>query len=570
MRSHWGVGTMDEAARASGDEGPDSAAIPLPDPETHLFDSLLQGAAGEARGAYNSHDAWTVHLGGSTATSPAARLVTVHEAQHAALNDCTSYGIALAVYAVLALDDDQQRAALQRLVTWCRGVHEAFATYQSLSLVADGDPAMLAGYPAYQRYYKAAAGVAQRTTHKRLQELAVETTARVCMQTPALERVLEAGLSPESTSGIPRFERPDERFRLVQAHADGDFWTAAWDRCRSEAGAGWTRLLDAEAPDDPAVWQAVTHALHDQMAGLLGRYDATVLAYDEHREFTARAIDTLQARAPHHTGRLLASQDSAEVDVEAYEVWRRERLVVREVPRRAVIRTLRDLAVASRAALVSGDGERAHVFGTARPAFRLLQQFAFSAGDRVTLADKGAETVVVLRTIDDDGEVECTLLADPGELAMVCSAMPGRKAVLINVALSSLGDIPWRDRWSDVLTRTRVTGLVDLAPLAQFDLWRDTGETLTYAQATVRDGTDEPAALFACVVGDTNLRLLLPCSDTMGDVLANYLATHYPAARFDPTVLTDASTIVEATVSHLLAEEHHFDVSAYHWKDGRA
>lgn len=564
------MGTLDEAARASDDEEPDSAAVPLPDPETHLFDSLLHGAAGEARGAYNSHDAWTVRLGDSTATSPAARLVTVHEVQHAALNDCTSYGITLALYAVLALDDDQQRAALERLVRWCRAVHEAFATYQSLSVVADGDPALLAGYPVYQQYYKAAADLARRTTYRRLRELAVETTARVCMQTPALQRLLDAGLSPESTSEVPRLERPDERFRLVQAHADADFWTAAWDRCRSEAGAGWTDLLDADTPDDPAVWQVVTHTVHDQMAALLGRHDATVLAYDGHRALTARAIDTLQARAPHHTGRLLASQDSAEVDVEAYEVWRRERLVVREAPRRAVVRTLRELAAAGRAALVSGEGEHAHVFGTARPAFRLLQQFTFSAEDRRTLEEQGAATVVFLRTIDDDGEVECTLLASPSDLDVVCSAMPRRKAVLINVALSSLGDIPWRDRWSGVLTRTRVTGLIDLAPLAQFDLWRDTGESLTYAQATVRDGSDEPATLFACTVGDTNLRLLLPCSDTMGDVLAGYLATHYPGARLDPTVLTKGSAVVEATVSHLLAEEHHFDVSAYHWEDGRA
>ncbi|MGW2520356.1 hypothetical protein ACWC09_25705 [Streptomyces sp. NPDC001617] len=543
--------------------------MPLPDPETHLFDSLLHGAARDARGAYNSHDAWTLHLGESAATSRAARLVTVHEVQHAALNDCTSYGIALAVYAVLALDDDRQRAALKRLVTWCRAVHEAFATYQSLCLVADGDPGLLTGYPAYQRYHKAAVALTQHTAHQRLRELAVETTARVCMQTPALQRLLEDGLSPEATSGIPRYERPDERFRLVQAYADGAFWTAAWDRCRGEVGGAWDGLLDAEALDDPGTWQAVTHVVHDQMAALLQGHGATVLAYDGHRDFTARAIDTLQARAPHHTGRLLASQDSTPDDVEAYEVWRRERLVVREAPRQAVIRTLRELAAAGRAALVSGHGENAHVFGTARPAFRLLQQFTFSAEDRGTLEEQGTATVVFLRTIDDDGDVECTLLAAPSELALVCSALPRRKAVLVNVALSSLGDIAWRDRWSDVLKRTRVTGLIDLAPLAQFDLWRDTGESLTYAQATVRDGNDEPAALFACMVGDTNLRLLLPCSDTMGDVLADYLAGHYPAARLDPTVLTNSRVVVEATVSHLLAEEHYFDVSAYHWEAGR-
>jgi hypothetical protein len=113
-----------------------------------LVTALLHSEADSGAGAYNSFDRWSTTLRGD-ASSGGARLVTVHEALHAALNDTTAFGVLLAVCAVLGqVAGDEYEAALRRLVGQCRGVHEAFATFQSLWLVVAGDMSYLSGSPA--------------------------------------------------------------------------------------------------------------------------------------------------------------------------------------------------------------------------------------------------------------------------------------------------------------------------------------------------------------------------------------------------------------------------------------
>ena len=57
--------------------------------------ALLHSESGAGAGAYNSFDRWSTSLRGD-AGSEGARLVTVHEALHAALNDTTAFGVLLA------------------------------------------------------------------------------------------------------------------------------------------------------------------------------------------------------------------------------------------------------------------------------------------------------------------------------------------------------------------------------------------------------------------------------------------------------------------------------------------
>lgn len=53
--------------------------------------ALLHSESGAGAGAYNSFDRWSTSLRGD-AGSEGAKLVTVHEALHAALNDTTAFG----------------------------------------------------------------------------------------------------------------------------------------------------------------------------------------------------------------------------------------------------------------------------------------------------------------------------------------------------------------------------------------------------------------------------------------------------------------------------------------------
>jgi hypothetical protein len=96
--------------------------------------AALHSDSGQGQGSYNSVDEWSVALRGS-AGSVGSRLVTAHEAMHAALNDVTAFGILLAACAVLSRrrgdqsGDSDTGSKLVKLVASCRGTHEAFATF---------------------------------------------------------------------------------------------------------------------------------------------------------------------------------------------------------------------------------------------------------------------------------------------------------------------------------------------------------------------------------------------------------------------------------------------------------
>jgi hypothetical protein len=141
--------------------------------EEHLFGALLHGESSGGSGRYNNLDQWSVSLSGQE--SVGARLVTVHEALHVVLNDSTATGIRLAACAVLArAEGDQYVQTLKRLVSQCRGVHEAFATFESLWLVALGDRSYLQAYPRYLSWYKDAAELIPLPDHLRRKEMLLD------------------------------------------------------------------------------------------------------------------------------------------------------------------------------------------------------------------------------------------------------------------------------------------------------------------------------------------------------------------------------------------------------------
>jgi hypothetical protein len=120
--------------------------------------ALLHSDYNDGRGSYNSFDRWSVALRSSSG-SVGSRLVTVHEAVHATLNDVTAYGVLLAVHVAMGrsaghLADRDQRFMLGKLVDACRDTHEAFATFESLWIVAAADSRWLEGYPRYRGWFK--------------------------------------------------------------------------------------------------------------------------------------------------------------------------------------------------------------------------------------------------------------------------------------------------------------------------------------------------------------------------------------------------------------------------------
>ena len=205
-----------------------------------------------------------------------------------------------------------------------------------------------------------------------------------------------------------------------------------------------------------------------------------------------------------------------------------------------------------------------HVFASVRPARRLLEQFAVGGADASWLGGRGSSPVVTVRSSAVDADrVELTVIDEPAQLSRLMAALPEPLVVHVNISLACLGDLTWRDHWSRALRRARVTGLIDLSPMAQVNVWRAEHEELRYAQATIQDAGGDPAELMVWMVGDTNLPLLLVCTSVTSDILRQYIEHTYPSAQLDSGIITSRRDGIELATSHLLREEYFFDLAAY-------
>jgi hypothetical protein len=532
--------------------------------------ALLHTESDHGAGSYNSFDRWSVALRGR-ASSVGARLVTAHEAMHAALNDVTAYGVLLAARVAIArgrivgpnesFADDQ----LNRLVESCRGTHEAFATYESLWTVAGSDTSLLIGYPRYEGWFKDGSELAPGPETSQRKELMVQAALLACMQPPVLERLAADASSGSQAWWPPRLERPDERLSLLHANLNAQFWTDAWKACIDQVPDAahvdeWDR--HPQSPDLPDGLQtACVEVLYREVANFLAVRDAPTLVYDGHRRYLADVVAAVEANgAP--TGSLVASRDDQTVADEMFETWSRERLIIRAAPRPAILRQFADVLGTGRMDVVSEMLGVPHVFASVRPAGRLLEQFSFADRDARMLGGLGWEPVVTLRAATSSGNVELTVVNDPQQMSDLARSLPRRIKAYCNVSLAFLGDEPWLSRWNRSLRHWQVSGLFDLSPSSLFDLWRRARERVTFAPGTMVGDEGERGSLIVLRVGPSPVPVLLACTSVAGAAIEEHLSTRMPTARQDMRLLTGKPG-VQVPVGHILTEEHFVDFAAY-------
>lgn len=161
----------------------------------HLTRLLFDG---EARGEHR-FEGWDLEVGPNTAPRY-ARMVGIHESLHAQLNDSTAYGSLLHALAWVVRnrpEDPRWGRRLRALVARCRQVHESYATYLSLLVVGEGQPAtdLLAGNALYEGYLQVASDLTGSLRGAYLRYHAVAASLRACMQGNLPAVVLERGLS---------------------------------------------------------------------------------------------------------------------------------------------------------------------------------------------------------------------------------------------------------------------------------------------------------------------------------------------------------------------------------------
>jgi len=519
----------------------------------HLAELLLRGSG--PSGAYTP---FGFELTGSGHEVGPDRMSHLHEALHAVLNDATSWGGALHLLARVG-PERLFRARLDQ----CREVHESFATLGSVLLLQAHHEEVRSWlaqrYPAYARLLGSAEPPVSGCGGPLRQYLMASQMARVCMQTPILERVPDDGFAVEAP---PALDLPDRRWAWLLRNtaalvADASRRADAAARSHPDGDLALARDTpeDADPADIPAfdsAWTAWETTAYDHLAEALRAVGATVLGFDGHQDPIARAIAWAGRHGARPGLRVPDQQIGMGVAFEAAVVTQ-ARLVVADGGRwrarwRSGDEPLQPMALHGEALLVLD----------ARPPERLSELFGWEPG---TVAPTGSHPVVAVRTIEiEDGQpvVEHTELATPGAAESLLDAWGEPRRPLSCVSASCLADKQWTVDWLPLLSaRTSLFVLVDVDPQLLLPEWEKVGARAARLQVVDPSGTRD-CLLIASTPGAPRWIIV---ADELGiGIVQQGLRDD---GRVDITAPEETpwdAAELQAILTHLLATESFFDL----------
>jgi hypothetical protein len=537
----------------------------------HLARLFLTGD-GSAWGSY-SPERFEVVAGGDGSSS---RVVHLHEAHHAALNDSTAWGSALHLLARLP---EPYQCAFTWVLDACRLTQESFATFASVSLLAsrgEDAAALLEPYPAYAPLHDSVLGVVSRVAGPNRRYLLATVAARAAMQTPVLDLFTEHGLDDLRPASLRHMDTPDARWiwLLRRGHAWwGTVGSEADDAVRQVHGdaalaadAMGDDPLAAVAEEHDASWASWEMAAYEVMRAALGRTSASVLGFNGHQRPTAAAVEVARSVDPgigvQTAPALNAARDdralAAAVVEQARHVFGGDtgrwpaRLTGLDPP------TLVDVVDQT-----SRIGDRPFLVVSARLPTRLRSLFRWSARDDETLA-ASRTPVVAVRFLEEDesaGMVVHADVPDPGFLLTMREQWADRGPFVCCVGASCLIDREWQRRWmAALLSVGRVAVLIDIELDRFVTSWTRDGTEVHAALIEIKD-TAGPRRGVGISAGDPRL-LWIAIGDELGTSLLMQQLRGTPDLRFDGGAdhLQAWQEVLPALVTHLLATESFFDL----------
>jgi hypothetical protein len=484
--------TADDAGTSDGECPEDDRGVPE---DAHLDDLGFRGF-GDSGGRYRP-SGFDLRLSGEEIGD---RLTYIHETHHASLNDSTAWGALLHV--VARIPADANAPAYRPLVDACRLVHEAYATFASLSIIEANhgpQPAALAAYPQYLPLQRRLATLVAAGGGQHRQYLLATAVARCCMQSPVLALVAAEGLVGFCLSDLRSLDTPDGRYRAL-LRMKGDVSALAAEA--GDAATGWSAVdLDRidgtdplEATDDAhdEMWGLWEEAAYDEIAQAIAGMGATSVAYNGHQEWTGELVAVAErtwGRLGLVAASLLAPATDDRSIAEAMLAQVRHELV--DEPYAARMLEVDIVAVAALVAEHARIGGLPVLIVDARLPERLLSSYRWPADDAAWLGER-TEPVVGVRLIgsDEAGGSEIVLIpvTSADDLQRLVAAWADRGPVAASIAASCLIDVAWqRDWWGRFARSLRTIVLIDIEPARLTRSWAASGSPVRVGRVAVED-----------------------------------------------------------------------------------
>lgn len=394
----------------------------------------------------------------------------LHEIHHKALNDDTAWG---ALIHVAARHPGWTPGVLSVLVANCRTVHEAFASFMSLSLAGtrhEGVGRVLTRYPDYGPLAARFERLLRPLQGQHRRELAATGIARWCMAAPVIDLALSVYPELLTLGAIPAAMRPDHRFRLVARvrAAQIEAAAAAADRAFASAQGGDVNTLALTETDATldAAWGVWEDAFVADLIGSAPQLaQLPTLPRNGHLE-SAAAL----ARATAAEGLTVELPQEADAEplsdmLSVQRLLGATTLELRSVPYRAALAVPGVDVEWEEVLALCAANRRPHVVVHGRRVGDLARSFRFGTGDRRRLADLAPGPVFALRNLVDYQDEELILhteLTSPDAFSSLIASWAGRGVAAVCVSASCYLDLAWQQEWLPALRVWPIVVLVDL------------------------------------------------------------------------------------------------------------
>lgn len=522
----------------------------------HLARLCLEGTG--STGRYTPHGFDLRLLGAQQATD---HIVYLHEVHHAALNDVTAWGSVLHVYARLP----GAGAPFGRLLDACRTVHESLATFASVQIATARHGALdtvLAAYPRYVALYQATDRLTGRVEGANRRQQITTALARLCMQTPIIQVILDADLDGFRIAAIREFDRPDARWSWFLRRGPDLVAAAAQAADRIVVGEYGPAVLDSDGPTSDlytatdrshdAAWDCWEAAAYEQLRAALATTGADTLPLNGHQDGTARLLELTHRRygdlglraamtdEQRRDDANLAASVLQQVRHNLADGERHRAVVVPSMGADDLVRLLHDRPVI--------DGRPAMVVD-ARPVDRLASLYRWPPG---STAPRVAVRLMV--ETDDGPAVGHVPLANPAEVAALAERWGDRGAFVLCVGASCLADPEFVSRWLATAPRP-IFVLVDVEPDRFVPRWAAEGRTVVTVPLRVDDTGGRRAALLF-TADDGHVWWLVVADDVTVRLVIEYLRGQLGALlRAAPDAFGAIREPALVAVTHVLATE---------------
>ncbi len=408
------------------------------------------------------HDGW--HLRQPHESVRSTQFASAHESHHKQLQDSTSFGaVARICHELGAATGDGRYAALaQSLTAASRFVQEAFASWLPAAALGWSRDQLVAGYPVYAQFYDALDSLVSPVTGSYLRFHAAHAVSRACMQTTAIDVVLDVGLERFTLAHLRDRDLPDARFTRLRRHPPD--WRPAVAALAAEAEENdpLRTLLGAETLTadlfDPGLhdtWQRVNQLMYDRVAEALNEWGSVTLDLDGHlRRTPALVAAAKEVRAelgiePGHARRPEEAVGVVLGNIESETFTVAPPLVARILP-----------ADTPPEAMIA-DRVRPHLFVTVRRTAALFANYIVRDGE---IPGKPVAAFARRSVALDDGRREVELLPVAPEAAPSFLALDTPLVTVLPMSL--LADPVWAG-WTSGAALRRAVLLVDV-PLSPY------------------------------------------------------------------------------------------------------